>query len=89
MDIPDVLEPTGNSVCVGFDINSGLWELSPEQRSDFVSRMVDDNAPVTIKKANVYAGFAVELKEKKSRDDFIREQALSKLTEKERKVLGF
>jgi len=88
VDIPDVLKPTGNSVCVGFDINSGFWDFSPSTRADFISEKVDKNAPVTITKANTYAGFMVELKKKKSKDDFIREQALSKLTEKERKVLG-
>ena len=79
--------PVAKEVHVGFDIESGLWDLTPINRAEFVKSMLNKDAIVTIEPSNYYASFKVVVKED-IRSKLIKEQALSKLTEEERQVLG-
>ena len=79
------LRPTGADVTVSFNYESGLFEKGgmpsnlPELSNSFSKR------PVNIHGASGYRRFMIE---SKSKDSFIKEEALKKLTDEERRVLG-
>ena len=85
---PKTLKPTGISVVIHFDIDSKTWDMSPDERVSFAKEVFRDR-PVQIDKATTYAGFTISVPNKEEiAKEILRKNALKKLTDEEKTVLG-
>lgn len=82
---PKELNPTGSDVAVSFAHESGLFEKGgiPSELQELSN--VFSKRPVNIHAASGYRRFMIESKNK---DSFIKQKALAKLTDEEKRVLG-
>jgi len=78
--------PTATEVSVSMDIDSGTWDMKNDERAK-VLREVFKDRPVVIKESNFYASFIISI-EPERKEEILRQQALAKLTEADRKLLG-
>lgn len=90
-DLAEVSKP-GTKVNVQLDIDSGTWDMSGKDRVEFVRRMLAGRN-VSVKEGQYYA--SVTLIDGSSPEEIARKetelkkkQALAKLSEEERKLLG-
>lgn len=83
-------QPVRKSVSVVLDIDSDTWNMSPEDRAKEVGKIfaANNRTGITISSSNYYASFTITLKDKTQLEKYEREQALSKLTDREKEVLG-
>jgi hypothetical protein len=81
-----------NQVSVLLDIDSGTWDLTPTQRVDLMTKILEDR-PVIVRSSRYFV--SVELLQGRNPEERTQIQekaqitaALAKLTEEERKLLG-
>lgn len=79
--------PSRNDVDVTFDIDSGTWNTPNKELAKQMKKFFS-NRPVHILPSNYFASFKISLDDPKSEEEKAREQALAKLTEDEKKILG-
>lgn len=84
------LAPTRAEVEVQLDIESGTWDMTPEERLRYVAQAFKGaNRPVTIEDGSYYATFKIVGKDPEEiKRDILRRKALSKLTSEEKAALG-
>jgi len=75
-------------VNISLDIQSGTWDMTSKKRRDFVAKLLKDRPDVEVEEGQFYASVKLISGKKKSKQEIIRENALSKLNEEEKKVLG-
>jgi len=75
--------PKKEKVHVQFDIDSGTWDSIKKDEGLAEVRRTFSDRPVTISESNYYASFLIE---SHNADE---QQALSKLSEEEKRALGF
>ena len=75
-------KPSRESVSVSFDTESGTWE---DKKYEEIMTDVFKDRPVVIKKGDFYASFNIQLKDN---EKYLREKALSKLTQEDKRILG-
>lgn len=88
----DVSVPTATKVNVTLDIDSGTWDMSPEQRVVFMNNLLADR-DTAVEKGDAYASVNLvmgknELQRKALEKEMLKQQALSKLSEEERAALA-
>lgn len=82
------LFPTRTKVNVQLDIDSGTWDMHGKTLVEYAKEIFKDR-PVVVDECNYYASFTLLAQnEKEAKEKVIREKALKKLSEEERKVLG-
>jgi len=75
-----------SSVNVIFDIQSGTWNMSSDERVNFFQKILKDR-PTTVSDGQYYASVTLHSTQY-SEEDLLREKALAKLTPEEIKALG-
>lgn len=84
--------PKATKVNVVLDIDSGTWDMKSETRQAFVEQMLQGR-DTAVAKGQFYASVELvmgknELLQKEREKEILRQQALSKLSEADRKILG-
>lgn len=79
--------PTNNKVNVTLDIDSGSWGITNDERIQYFKEILKDRSNIRVEHGTSYAS-VILVDERVSEDDLIRNQALKKLTDREKKVLG-
>lgn len=77
------------SVSISLDIDSGTWNMSPEDRVNYFKVLLNtENREhiITVEPGQYYA--SVKLVGYDSHEDYVRKIALEKLTDEEKEVLG-
>ena len=87
-DLIPEFDINGVEVNISFDINTGTWDMGSQQRVEYVKEILKGRTDVGVEEGNYYASTKLISKKKKSRNELLKEQAMSKLTEDEKKVLG-
>lgn len=84
---PEALDmtPKKTKVMVQLGIDSGTWDLKGEDRAKYVRKMLKDRNLVKVVASPSYAGFELVAV---NRDEVIRKQALNKLNDEDKRVLG-
>ncbi len=77
--------PTDVSVNVLFSIDSGTWDTIKKDGGIHEIKEAFKDRPVVISESSYHASFTISLKDSES---FLKAQALSKLSEKEKAILG-
>ncbi len=85
--------PQRSKVNIMLDIDSGTWDMQGGQRINFVANLLKDR-DVSVKPCNYYSSVELVMgktaEQQKQRElEMLRKQALSKLSDVERKALGF
>ena len=85
--------PQRSKVNIMLDIDSGTWDMQGSQRINFVANLLKDR-DVSVTACNYYASVELVMgktaEQRKQRElEMLRKQALSKLSDAERKALGF
>lgn len=75
-------------VNISFDINTGTWDMGSLQRVEYMKEVLKDRTDVEVEEGNYYSSIKLVSKKIKSRNELLKEQALSKLSNEEKKVLG-
>lgn len=84
--------PKANKINVTLDIDSETWNMNHEQRQLFMEKLLGDR-DVAVEQGQYYASVQLvmgksEMLRKQREQEMIRQQALSKLTEEEKTLLG-
>lgn len=85
--IPEFL-PNGKEVNISFDIETGTWNMKPDKRVDYVKEILKDRPDVEVEDGQFYASVKLISGKKKTKNEILIENALAKLTEEEKNVLG-
>lgn len=83
--------PTRKQVNISLGIDSGTWHMTPEERTQAISKiMMDNERPVSVKKSNYYASVTLTTDQRtlEERKKDAREAVLAKMTPEERELLG-
>lgn len=85
--------PQRSKVNIMLDIDSGTWDMQGSQRINFVANLLKDR-DVSVNPCSYYASVELVMgktaEQQKQREiEMLRKQALSKLSDAERKALGF
>lgn len=85
--------PTGNKVNVTLDIDSGTWDMNMEQRKQFMENLLGDR-DTAVENGESYASVTLvmgknELQRQAREKEMLKLQALAKLSDEERAVLGY
>lgn len=75
-------------VNISLDINTGTWDMGSLQRVEYMKEVLKDRTDVEVEEGNYYSSIKLVSKKIKSRNELLKEQALSKLSNEEKKVLG-
>jgi hypothetical protein len=75
-------------VHVSLDIGTGTWDMNSPKRKDFFAKLLKGRPDVEVEEGQYYASVKLVSKKSKSKNEILKEKALAKLSEEEKKVLG-
>lgn len=77
-----------DSVHVSLDIDTGTWDMKPDRRVDYFREILKDRTEVGVEDSMYYASVKLISRREKSMKEVLRENALAKLTDEDKKILG-
>lgn len=77
-----------DSVHVSLGIDTGTWDMKPDRRVDYFREILKDRTEVGVEDSMYYASVKLISRREKSMKEVLRENALAKLTDEDKKILG-